>query len=64
MSGEQRDGVYWPPDTLPQEAVDAFTEVWEAERNKIGYNVAEPGTKTRAGLSAALQVLYEKCVID
>jgi len=64
MAGEQRDGVYWPPDTIPQEAIDAYTEAWEAERKKIGRGIAPPGTKTRAGISAALQVLYEKCVID
>lgn len=34
----------------------AFTEAWEAERKKIGRGIAEPGTKTRAGIRAAFAV--------
>lgn len=37
----------------------AFVEAWEAERKKIGRGTAEPGTKTRAGIIAALAV-FEK----
>jgi hypothetical protein len=63
MSDSEPERVYWPPETLPQEAVDAFTEAWEAERKKIGRGIVPPGSKTRAGLSAALQVLYDMDVI-
>lgn len=44
-------------DTIPEAAVTAFTEAWEAEREKIGRGIAPKGTKTRAGLLAALPYL-------
>lgn len=52
------------PQDIPQEAVDAYIEAWEAERKKIGRGIAPPGTKVRAGLAAALEVLYERFDID
>lgn len=57
--GGVREKEKTPEERLPQKAVDAFKEAWEAERKKIGRGIAEPGTKTRAGLVAALDVLYE-----
>lgn len=47
------------PDKIPQEAVDAFKVAWEAERNIISRGIAAPGTKTRAGLAASVDVLVE-----
>jgi hypothetical protein len=44
-------------DAIPDKAVIAFTEAWEAERQRIGRGVAPAGTKTRAGLAAALPYL-------
>ena len=53
-------GSFFEEQNIPQYAVDAFMEAWEAERKKIGRGIAEPGSKTRAGLSAALKTLYKK----
>ena len=50
------------PDDIPQEVVDAYTEAWEAKRKEIVNGVEAFGTKTRAGLSAALTKLDVKCV--
>src|SRR6478735_3197088 len=38
-------------------AVEAYTEAWEAKRHEIGRGIAQPGTKTRAGLLAAFATL-------
>lgn len=37
----------------------AYVEAWEAARKKIGRGIAEPGTKSRAGITAAFAV-FEK----
>lgn len=44
---------------LIEKARVAYVEAWEAERKKIGRGVAEPGTKSRAGIIAALAVFRE-----
>jgi len=41
---------------VSDEAVAAFSEAWEAKRKEIGRGIAPEGTKTRAGLEAALAV--------
>ena len=60
----EKEQLMFDPDDVPQEAVDAYVEAWEAKRKEIGRGIAEPGTKVRAGLSATLKLLYEKGVID
>ena len=53
-------GSLFEPFGIPEEVVDVFIQAWGAERKKIGRGIAEPGSKTRAGLSAALKTLYLK----
>lgn len=36
-----------------QEEIDAYARAWEAKRREIGRGIADLGTKTRAGLTAA-----------
>lgn len=44
---------------LLEQMVGAFTEAWEAKRKEIGRGIAPKGTKTAAGLIAAL-VIYDE----
>lgn len=44
---------------LIEKARIAYVEAWEAERKKIGRGIAPPGTKSRAGIIAALAVFRE-----
>jgi len=57
-------GSLFEPFGIPEEVVDVFIQAWESERKKIGRGIGNPGSKTRAGLSAALKVLYLRGDLD
>lgn len=45
------------PDHIDSTVVEAFKGAWEARRQEISRGIGEYGTKTRAGLTAALEEL-------
>lgn len=49
---------------IPQEAVDAFNDAWNAKLEDIGSNNVEEGILTRAGIAAVLNKLNEISVAE